>query len=49
MNKFEHLILKPICFKGLFLSTIELTLNNHKHSLMKLDMYKTGISYHSTK
>ena len=30
MNKFEHLILKPICLRGLLPSTIDLLLTNHQ-------------------
>ena len=44
MNKFEHLILKPTCFKGLLLSTIDLLLSNHKQCFMRLVVYKTCIS-----
>ena len=44
MNKFEHLILKPTCFKDLLPSTIDFLLTNHKQSFMKLDVYETGIS-----
>ena len=46
MNKFEHLILKPIRFKGLLPSTIGLLLTNHKQSFMGSDVYKIGISDH---
>ena len=46
MNKFEHLILKPTCFKGLLPSTIDLLLSNHKQSLMRSDVYETGILDH---
>ena len=44
MNKFKHL--KPTCFKGLFPSTIDLILTNHKQSFIKLDLYEPGISDH---
>ena len=48
MNKFEHLILKPTCFKGLLPSTIDLLLTNYKQSFMKSYVYETGISgYHN--
>ena len=40
INKFEHLILKPICFKGLLPSTIDSLLTNHKQSFMGLDVYE---------
>ena len=30
MNKFDHLILKPTCFKGLLPSTIDISLTNNK-------------------
>ena len=33
MNKFEHLILKPTCLKGLLPSTIDLLLTNHKRNI----------------
>lgn len=46
MNKFEHLILKPTCFKDLFPSTIDLILTNHKQKFMKLNVYAIGISDH---
>ena len=46
MNKFERLILKPTCFKGLFSSTIDVILTNHKQSFIKSDVYPTGISDH---
>ena len=46
MNKFEHLILKPTCFKGLVPSTIDLLLTNHKQSFMRSDVHETGISDH---
>ena len=46
MNKFEHLILKPTCFKGLLPSTIYLLSTNHKQSFMRSDVYQTGISAH---
>ena len=46
MNKFEHSTLKPTCFKGLFPSTIDLILTDHKQNFMKLNVYKTGISDH---
>ena len=39
MDKFEHLILKPTCFKGLLPS-------NHKQSFMGSDVYKIGILGH---
>ena len=44
--KFEHLILKPICCKGLLLSTIDLLLTNHKQTFMRSDVYETGVSDH---
>ena len=44
--KFKHLILKPICCKGLLLSTIDLLLTNHKQSFMRLDVYEAGVSDH---
>ena len=40
INKFEHLILKPTCFNGLLLSTIDLLLTNHKQSFMRSDVYE---------
>ena len=46
MNKFEHSILKPTCFKGLLPSTIDLLLTNHKQNFMKSDVYETGICNH---
>ena len=46
MNKFEPLILKPTCFKGLLPSTIDPLLTNHKQSFMRSDVYETGISVH---
>ena len=46
INKFEHLILKPTCFKGLLSSRIDLLLTNHKQSFMRSDVYETGISDH---
>ena len=46
INKFEHLILKPTCFKGLLPSTIDLLLTNHKQSFMRSDVYEAGISHH---
>ena len=47
MNKLEHLILKPTCFKGLFPSTIYLILSSYKQNFMKSDVYETGITaYH---
>ena len=46
MNKFEHLILKPTCFKGLLLCTIDLLSTNHKQSFVKLEVYETGILDH---
>ena len=33
MNKFEHLILKPTCLKGLSNSAIDIVLRNHKKAL----------------
>ena len=48
MNKFEHLILKLTCFKGLLPSTVDLLLTNYKQSFMKSYVYETGISgYHN--
>ena len=44
MNEFEHLLLKPTCFKGLLPSIIDLLLTNHKQSFMRSDVYETGIS-----
>ena len=35
MNKFEYLILKPTCFKGLSHSSIDLLSTNHKQSFVK--------------
>ena len=49
MNKFEHLILKPACFKSLLPSTIDLLLTSHKQSFMGSDVYETGISDHHNK
>ena len=46
MNKFEHLIVKSTCFKGLFPSTSDLILTNHKQNFMKLNVYERGISDH---
>ena len=46
MNKFEHLILKPTCFKGQLPSTIDLLLTNHKQSFMRSDVYETAFSGH---
>ena len=46
INKFEHMILKPNCFKGLSPSTKDLLLTNHKQSFMRLDVYETSISDH---
>ena len=46
MNKFEHLILKPTCFKGLLPSTIDLLLTYHKQSFMRSNVYETVISGH---
>ena len=46
MNKFEHLILKPTCFKGLLPSTIDPLLTNHMQSFMKSYVYEIGISDH---
>ena len=46
MNKFEHVILKTICFKGLFSSTIDLLLTNHNEIFLVSDVYETGISDH---
>ena len=46
MNKFEHLIFKATCFKGLLPSAIDLLLTNHKQSFMKPDLYETGIWDH---
>ena len=46
VNKFEHLILKPTCFKGLLPSSIDLLLTNHKQSFMTSGVYETGISDH---
>ena len=40
------MILKPTCFKGLFRSTTELILANHKQSFMKSHVYQTGVSDH---
>ena len=48
INKFEHLILKPICFKGLLPSTIDFLLTNHKQSFMGLNVYEWKISDHHT-
>ena len=36
INKFEHLILKPTCFKGLLPSTIDLLLTNHKQKFYEI-------------
>ena len=44
INKFEHLILKPTYFKGLFSSTIDFLLTNHKQSFKRSNLYETGIS-----
>ena len=44
IDKLEHLILKPSCFKALFPSTINLILTYHKQSFMKMDVCETGIS-----
>ena len=49
MNKFERLMLKPTCFKGLLPSTIDLLLTNRKQSFMRSDMYETSISGHHNK
>ena len=46
MNKFEHLILKPTCFKSQLPSTIDLLLTNHKRSFMRSDVYETSTSDH---
>ena len=46
MNKFEHLILIPTCFKGRLPSTIDLLLTDHKQSFMRSNVYETGISDH---
>ena len=46
MNKFDHLILKPTCFKGLLPSTIDISLTNNKQSFMRSDVYKKGIRDH---
>ena len=44
MNKFECLILKRTFYKGLLPYTIDFLLSNHKQSLMRSDVYETGIS-----
>ena len=46
MNKFDHLILKPNCFKGVLPSTIDISLTNNKQSFMRSDVYKKGIRDH---
>ena len=46
MNKFEHLILKGTCLKGLLLFKIDLLLANHKQSFTRSDVFETGISDH---
>ena len=43
INKFEHLIFKATCFKGLLPSIIDFLLTNHKQSFMKSDFYETNI------
>ena len=45
INKFEHVIMKPTCFKGLLPSAIDLLLTYHKQSFMS-DVYETDISDH---
>ena len=39
INRFEHLILQPTCFIGLFSSAIDLILTNDKQGFMKSDTY----------
>ena len=46
MNKFEHLILKPTCFRGLLPSAIDLLLTYHKQSFMRSNVFEKGISDH---
>ena len=44
MNKFEHLLLKPTCFKSLLPSTIDFLSTDLKQSFVRSDVYETGIS-----
>ena len=44
LNQLEHLILKPICYKGKAPSEIDLIITNHKRSFMKSDTCETGLS-----
>ena len=46
VNKFEYLILKPIYFKSLLPSTIDLLLTNRKQSFLGSEVYEIGISDH---
>lgn len=48
MNKFEHVVLEPICLKDLFPSTSDLILIDHKQSLLKTHVFESGISDHRT-
>ena len=47
INKLEHLLLKPSCFKDLLSSAIDLSVNDHKESFMSSDVYEAGISDHN--
>ena len=46
MNKFEHVILKTISFKGLLPSKIDRLLTNHNETFLISDVYEAGISDH---
>ena len=46
LNQFEHLILKPTCYKWKTPSTINLVVINHKTNFMKSDTCETSLSDH---